>query len=286
MHRLILAGLLLGTAGSATAESLWGLTFDNRIVRFDSADPEAILSDRPIVGLMPGDELIGIDLRPATGELYTLTRGGMLYTLTPTATQFTAVAGPMLTRALQGTTFGIDFNPVPDRLRVVSDTGQNLRINVATGEAAADGMIADTFAIGAVAYINNVAGATSTVLYGLDANGDTLVRSTNPNAGTYVTTNLMGQPFQPLGLSFTSANAVGFDVSGRTGVAYVNIDSLLWTVDLMSGQASSIGIVGAGPLRSIATLGVVPEPATWAMLIAGFGLVGVAARRRRTAVAA
>ncbi len=26
--------------------------------------------------------------------------------------------------------------------------------------------------------------------------------------------------------------------------------------------------------------GVVPEPATWAMMIAGFGLVGVAARRR------
>ncbi len=32
--------------------------------------------------------------------------------------------------------------------------------------------------------------------------------------------------------------------------------------------------------------GVVPEPATWAMLIAGFGLVGVASRRRRTAVVA
>jgi len=30
----------------------------------------------------------------------------------------------------------------------------------------------------------------------------------------------------------------------------------------------------------------VPEPATWAMLIAGFGLVGMAARRRRTIVSA
>lgn len=35
------------------------------------------------------------------------------------------------------------------------------------------------------------------------------------------------------------------------------------------------------------TLGAVPEPATWAMLITGFGLVGFSARRRRvTAVAA
>lgn len=32
-------------------------------------------------------------------------------------------------------------------------------------------------------------------------------------------------------------------------------------------------------------LGVVPEPGTWAMLITGFGLVGVAARRRRAAIA-
>ena len=31
--------------------------------------------------------------------------------------------------------------------------------------------------------------------------------------------------------------------------------------------------------------GAVPEPASWAMLIAGFGLVGAASRRRRTAVA-
>ncbi len=34
-----------------------------------------------------------------------------------------------------------------------------------------------------------------------------------------------------------------------------------------------------------AAAGTVPEPATWAMLIAGFGLVGLAARRRRAGVA-
>ncbi len=32
--------------------------------------------------------------------------------------------------------------------------------------------------------------------------------------------------------------------------------------------------------------GVVPEPATWAMLIAGFGLVGLAARRRKVVATA
>ncbi|WP_156256127.1 Npun_F0296 family exosortase-dependent surface protein [Sandarakinorhabdus oryzae] len=37
---------------------------------------------------------------------------------------------------------------------------------------------------------------------------------------------------------------------------------------------------------AITTGGGVPEPATWAMLLAGFGMVGVSARRRRPTVAA
>ncbi|WP_017668949.1 PEPxxWA-CTERM sorting domain-containing protein [Sandarakinorhabdus sp. AAP62] len=37
---------------------------------------------------------------------------------------------------------------------------------------------------------------------------------------------------------------------------------------------------------TIGTSGVVPEPSSWAMLIAGFGLVGAAARRRRQTVSA
>ncbi len=41
-----------------------------------------------------------------------------------------------------------------------------------------------------------------------------------------------------------------------------------------------------GSLAYTATFAPVPEAASWAMLIAGFGLVGAAARRRRIAVAA
>jgi hypothetical protein len=50
-----------------------------------------------------------------------------------------------------------------------------------------------------------------------------------------------------------------------------------------AGRSDSLG----GYLDDITiTGGVVPELATWAMLIIGFGMVGVAARRRRGAVAA
>ena len=50
---------------------------------------------------------------------------------------------------------------------------------------------------------------------------------------------------------------------------------------LIGSQAYVFKVSGA----DLGVLGV-PEPATWAMLIAGFGLVGGMARRRRTVVSA
>ena len=43
--------------------------------------------------------------------------------------------------ALTGSQFGVDFNPVADRLRVPSDSGLNLRINADTGATTTDGTI-------------------------------------------------------------------------------------------------------------------------------------------------
>lgn len=286
MRQYLFLAAALAAATPAAAERLYGLTFDNRIVTFESMNPEMILSSRPIMGLMPGDMLTGLDRRPATGMLYSLGTSGNLYRLQPTGASYMAMP-VMLSAMPMGMAFGIDFNPVPDRLRVISSTGQNLRINADTGGTIVDGMImSDTGPVQlvAAAYTNNVAGAMSTTLYAIDATGDRLVRALNPNAGSYTGLNLMGMAFGPLGFTFTPENAVGFDISGRTGIAYANIDSLLWQIDLVSGAGSPLGIVGAGPLRSIATGAVVPEPASWALLISGFGLVGAAARRRRPAL--
>lgn len=283
---VLTAAAIAVTATAAHAERLYGLTFDNRIVTFDSTDPEAILSSRSITGLAMDDELVGIDQRPATGMLYTMSTSGTIYRLERMGSTYQATATGTTSPAPMGGSFGFDFNPVPDRLRLVSDSGQNLRINVDGGATIMDGAImSDTGAVQlvAAAYTNSVAGATSTTLYALDAVGDMLLRSTNPNLGAYTGMNMGGGSYAPLGFSFTTANAVGFDISGRTGAAFANIDSLLWSIDLGTGRASTLGIVGAGPLLSIATGATVPEPATWAMLIAGFGMVGGVMRRRKSA---
>jgi hypothetical protein len=43
------------------------------------------------------------------------------------------------------------------------------------------------------------------------------------------------------------------------------------------------GAAGSGSFNFEVAAGV-PEPATWAMMIGGFGLIGAAARRRKTRV--
>ena len=53
--------------------------------------------------------------------------------------------------------------------------------------------------------------------------------------------------------------------------------------DTRAGGDGSLKFYGGS--RTTLDLGVVPEPATWAMMIAGFGLVGSALRRRREAIA-
>jgi hypothetical protein len=65
------------------------------------------------------------------------------------------------------------------------------------------------------AYTNNFATASTTSLYGIDANSDSLYLSSNPNGGTY---GLVG----PLGLD-AIAN-LGFDIGGD-GIAFAAIQT-------------------------------------------------------------
>jgi len=125
-RNLFLALALIGAVGASRAELIVALTPSDALtpgaaslLTFTSQDPGQILSAVPISGLQTNEQVLGIDARPATGELYALTDGARLYVINPTTGVATlratlaAVAGDPFT-GLSGTKFGVDFNPASD----------------------------------------------------------------------------------------------------------------------------------------------------------------------------
>lgn len=194
-----------------------------------------VLKSVTITGIQAGEKILAIDFRPATGDMYGLGSTSRIYIINPeTGVAKMVGTGPFTPSLAPGyTTVGFDFNPVVDRIRIVTDNDQNLRVNPNTGTVAAvDGNINPATAqIAAVAYRNNVAGATSTVLYDIDPISKKLFRQDPPNAGTLI---LVGS----LGLNI--AGEGGFDIApdSYNGLALfkVNGKSTLFTVSLRSGS--------------------------------------------------
>lgn len=236
------------------------LTVAGRLVSFNRATPATQVSAASVTGLATGESLLGIDARPADGKLYGLGSSGAIYQLDPATGAATrrstlqAVTGddnPFTT--LSGASFAVDFNPTVDRLRVVSDTGQNLRINVDTGAATTDGAINPAGSVvTAAGYTNSFAGATGTQLYVIDAAAGRLHLQNPPNNGTL-------EAGVPLGVTADSAN--GFDIDARTNTGYAILASggatALYTVNL-GATAAAATRVGALPtsdaIRGIALM--------------------------------
>ena len=135
-------------------------------------------------------------MRPATGQLYGVGSTGRLYLIDASSGRASMVGSAPL--ALAGTRFGVDFNPTVDRLRIVSDAGENLRVNPDTGALVlADGALTAGFIVTAAAYTNNFAGATTTALFDLDTTGDQLLLQNPPNAGMLTVVGALGIDVTP-----------------------------------------------------------------------------------------
>jgi choice-of-anchor A domain-containing protein len=65
-----------------------------------------------------------------------------------------------------------------------------------------------------------------------------------------------------------------------------NFTDQLGATQINNENPFSGNLLGLGPPPSLRGVGAVPEPATWAMMIAGFGMVGAVLRRRRAATLA
>jgi hypothetical protein len=284
--RLLLAGLLgLAIGGEASALAVYGLTTANSLVLFDSAAPGTVNSSVNISGLNTGASLRGIDFRPVDGQLYGVSSDNRIYTINTTS-GVASVIGAAGAFSLSGTSFGFDFNPTVDRIRVTSDADQNLRLNPITGGlAATDGNLAYVGTnVGAnpnivgSAYTNSFLGATTTTLFDIDSALDVLVTQAPPNAGTLNTVGALG---------FNTSDQVGFDIFFFGNQAFASLTtpgagSSLFSINLATGAASNIGAIGNSLVISDIAIQQVPEPGTLTLMAAA--LIGaVAVRRRRKA---
>ena len=304
----LVAMLVLSCHANVNAqEQLLGLDNNNNIIQFSSNTPNAGIA-LPVSNLEAGENLVGIDFRSGSGELYAVGTLNNVYTFDPFTLDATLVgnfadeinddpAGP---GALSGNSFAFDFNPAlagangeprGTFARIISDTDSNRVINGITGEYlggaktdvffnAGDANEGATPNILGIAYTNSTFAPSSTLQYGIDSTLGALATVAN-NAGTLDTVGDLNVDFN---------GDVGFDISGVTNTAYAALSldgaaSSLYTIDLGTGAASlvpggTIGFAGSN-IRSLTVIGAaVPEPSSLSLL--ALGMVAVVGRRRRS----
>ncbi|MGQ0776318.1 MAG: DUF4394 domain-containing protein [Pseudonocardiales bacterium] len=245
-------------AGQGPSLSAVGLTDDQRLVRFDTNRPGKAQGGVKVSGLTGDATLVGIDYRVQNNLLYGVGDKGGIYTIDPGNGYANKVS--QLSEALEGQFFGVDFNPAANRLRVISDTGQNLRHNIddnSQNAAPAPGMTArdtalttpptagNTLGVTAAGYTNNdLVPTTGTTLFDVNTANDTLVVQSPANAGTLAPT---GQ------LTVDAGPNAGFDVYSVLDNMGTTVDNrafatlqvggryALYDVNLLTGKATSRG---------------------------------------------
>ena len=272
--------------------TLLALDNANNILRFDSATPTTIQSTTAITGVATGERVVGIDFRPRTGQLYALTvdvngtgTNARLYTinaLTAVATQVGTT--PVTVTADTNAAYGFDFNPTVDRIRVVNSNDENVRLNPNDGTLTNDtDLTPPGNQIDGVAYDRNYdgrLGATGTTLYAINANTGMLQTQggvnqvPSPNGGVLANVG-------PLGVTIDVDSFVGFDiaatVAGGQGTAFAvldgnaaagpaNVATGLYRINLSTGAATLVGLVGSGS-AALTGLTVVPD----GVLVVGSG---------------
>lgn len=254
---------------------MWLLTEQHELLKVDATAPGTVLQRARVSGLAANESLVGMDYRVAKGVLYALSDRGRLYTLDPASGRLTPVGGAAIPWSLHGGRFGVDFNPAADRVRVVAQTGQNLRLHPDTGQmvdgdAGAAGLQPDpplayapgdraagsTPQVAAAAYTYNLRNEKLTTNYAIDLGHGTLVTQgshedtkppVSPNTGRLFTVGPLGVP---------GLKDAHFDIADQDNAAFAALRTdatRLYRLDLATGKASLVGtLADGGALRGLA----------------------------------
>ncbi|MFI5859734.1 DUF4394 domain-containing protein [Streptomyces parvulus] len=241
------------TAASVTGHeglAAVGLTKGQRLVQFDVDKPTRTWSLGKVSGLSGDKKLVGIDFRVQNERLYGVGDKGGIYTLNTMNAKAMKVS--QLTVALAGKAFGVDFNPAANRLRVISDTGQNLRHNIddpaAPRVTTADGTLTNpttppstAMGVTGAAYTNNdLNTATATTLFDLDTMTDSISLQSPANAGTLAPTGKLG-----VNADLDAGLDIHYNPTTGMNHAFATIGAdgayRLYAVNLLNGKATSKG---------------------------------------------
>ncbi len=286
----ILAGsaLALVTGAAQAQQTIYAIgNGGSSLVSFQSNNPANVTLNGNFTLNGTATFLDAIDFRPATNQLYGYLDSTDSFYTVDTSTGALTLASVGASGAPTNTFHvGIDFNPTIDRLRAVTDSGQNIVFNPVAGTAAAFTTLA--YAAGDInetanpsiidnAYTNNFAGAATSQQYAIDYGTDSLVTLAN-NAGTLVTVGSLG---------VNTDLFTGFDITTVNGVntAYAILTPAnglpsLYTINLQTGSATSVGALGfTNQVYSLA-IATIPAPGAGAMLAMGLLASGGRSRRR------
>ena len=277
-------------ASVASAESLVAVNSNNQISIFDSSNAIGAVFN-PIIGAAAGKTFIGIDLRPSNNTLYGVTTSNEIFTLDAATgnSSFVAALSNNIINSANG--YGLDFNPVNEAagttsLRIVGSNGQNFAVNANTGAVTnfANNQLgaipSHTIGTGytGVSYTNSnpSSPASATSLYYINSATDELFVATSAfNTPTITKVGALGH-------EILRANGLDISSSGIAYSAFLMDDgtgkSALTTINLATGAATKTGDF-VGTINGL-TIAPVPEPETYALLLAGLGLIGAASRRK------
>ena len=272
---LVAAACAIATAPTASAsdakEVIVAVNSAGMLLRFNAGQPDKLVDQKPVSGLAAGERLLGIDFRVAKGLLYGLGSSNRLYQIDPATAAATPVGSAPFEVALAGSEFGFDFNPSADRIRVVGDGGQNLRLHPNTGVVIdADPKKGDLQTDGALtyeagdanagraprivgaAYTYNKQDDALTTNFAIDSALGTLVTQgaregtqppVSPNTGRLFTVGSLG---------VAAFERAAFDIADLNNNAYAALTAAgakasTWVrIDLTTGKATPLGTVGGG----------------------------------------
>lgn len=255
----------------------FGLTSANRIVSFDRATPGTFKTSVLVTGLNTNETVVAIDTRPLDNRLYGLTNAGAnnparlvtIDAITGAATVKSTLAADANDPTFPYTAIsgnpGMDFNPVADRLRIVTSSGQNLRVNADSGAVITDAGVSSGSAVADPAYTFNFSGSTGTTLFVIDSASDKLrVQTVNPGQADDGT--------------LTDVGALGVDVAGDGGFEIIgtNVDAFaalkaaadpatgaFYRIDLRTGALTKVGnFAGNDAIISLSAPTSAPPPAS------------------------